>query len=67
MISSVEGNNVRGKYWTIADESGKEVSRDIEIDESKYTELVPDFEDTYFKEVYETLKKGLKLEELDYC
>ena len=49
--SSVEGNNVRGKYWTIADETGKEVSRDIEIDESKYTELVPDFEDTYFKEV----------------
>ena len=47
--------------------SGKEVSRDIEIDESKYTELVPEFEDTYFKEVYETLKASLKLEELDYC
>ena len=59
--SSIEGNNVRGKYWTIADESGKEVSRDIEIDESKYTELVPDFEDTYFKEVYETLKSKFKL------
>ena len=59
--SSIEGNNVRGKYWTIADESGKEVSRDIEIDESKYTELVPDFEDTYFKEVYETLKRKFKL------
>ena len=38
--SSVEGNNVRGKYWTIADETGKEVSRDIDIDESKYTQLV---------------------------
>ena len=59
--SSIEGNNVRGKYWTIADESGIEVSRDIEIDESKYTELVPDFEDTYFKEVYETLKSKFKL------
>ncbi len=23
--NSIEGNNVRGKYWTIADESGKEV------------------------------------------
>ena len=33
--SSIEGNNVRGKYWTIADETGKEVSRDIDIDESK--------------------------------
>ena len=59
--SSVEGNNVRGKYWTIADETGKEVSRDIDIDESKYTELVPEFEDTYFKEVYETLKSRFKL------
>ena len=59
--SSIEGNNVRGKYWTIADETGKEVSRDIDIDESKYTELVPEFEDTYFKEVYETLKSKFKL------
>ena len=59
--SSVEGNNVRGKYWTIADETGTEVSRDIEIDESKYTELVPEFEDTYFKEVYETLKSKFKI------
>ena len=59
--TSIEGNNVRGKYWTIADESGKEVSRDIDIDESKYTELVPEFEDTYFKEVYETLKCKFKL------
>ena len=59
--TSIEGNNVRGKYWTIADESGKEVARDIDIDESKYTELVPEFEDTYFKEVYETLKGKFKL------
>ena len=59
--SSVEGNNVRGKYWTIADETGKEVSRDIDIDESKYTQLVPEFEKTYFKEVFETLKKRFKL------
>ena len=60
-VESIEGHNVRGKYWTIADETGKEVSRDIEIDESKYTELVPEFENTYFKEVYETLKKRFKL------
>ena len=25
---SITGSNVRGVYWTIADESGKEVSRD---------------------------------------
>jgi hypothetical protein len=59
--SSIEGNNIRGKYWTIADDTGKEVSRDIDIDESKYTQLVPEFEKTYFKEVYETLSKRYKL------
>ena len=59
--NSIKGNNIRGKYWTIADETGKEVSRDVEIDESKYTQLVPEFEKTYFKEVYETLSKRFKL------
>ena len=59
--SSITGNNIRGKYWTIADDSGKEVSRDVEIDESKYTQLIPDFEKTYFKEVFETLQKRFKL------
>ena len=59
--SSIEGNNVRGKYWTIADETGKEVSRDFDIDESKYTQLIPEFENTYFKEVYCTLSKRFKL------
>ena len=59
--SSIEGSNIRGKYWTIADETGKEVSRDVDIDESKYTQLVPEFENTYFKEVYETLRKKFKL------
>ena len=50
--SSIEGSNIRGKYWTIADETGKEVSRDVDIDESKYTQLIPEFENTYFAEVY---------------
>ena len=59
--SSIKGNNIRGKYWTIADETGREVSRDIDIDESKYTQLVPEFEKTYFKEVYETLSEKFKL------
>ena len=45
--SSITGNNIRGKYWTIADDTGKEVSRDVDIDESKYTELVPEFEKTF--------------------
>tara|TARA_B100001063_G_C16674182_1_gene508096 strand:+ start:95 stop:688 length:594 start_codon:yes stop_codon:yes gene_type:complete len=59
--NSIKGHNVRGKYWTIADETGKEVSRDTDIDESKYTKLVSDFENTYFKEVYETLSTKFKL------
>ena len=58
---SIEGNNIRGKYWTIADESGKEVSRDIEIDETKYSQIVPEFENTYFNDVYEILRKKFKL------
>ena len=31
------------------------------IDEAKYTELMSDFKDTYFEEVYNTLKKKFKL------
>ena len=60
-MDSINGNKIRGKYWTIADESGKEVSRDVDIDESKYTQLLPEFEKTCFKEVYETLSKKFKL------
>tara|TARA_B110001452_G_scaffold65339_1_gene52135 strand:+ start:115 stop:723 length:609 start_codon:yes stop_codon:yes gene_type:complete len=58
---SIEGHNVRGTYWTIPDETGKEAERDIEIDESKYTQLVSHFQNTYFEEVYNTLKKKFKL------
>tara|TARA_B110000444_G_C18562066_1_gene465296 strand:- start:38 stop:634 length:597 start_codon:yes stop_codon:yes gene_type:complete len=58
---SIKGHNVRGIYWTIPDEKGKEVARDIPIDESKYTKLVPEFENTYFNEVYNTLSKRFKL------
>ena len=58
---SIEGHNVRGTYWTLPDETGKEAVRDIPIDESKYTELVSDFHNTYFEEVYNTLRKKFKL------
>ena len=59
--NSIKGNNIRGKYWTIADDTGKEVERDIDIDESKYTQLVPEFEKTYFKEVIEELNSRFKI------
>ena len=59
--SSIEGNNIRGKYWTIADDTGKEVSRDVEINESDYSEFIKDYENTYFKEVYDVLSSRFKL------
>ena len=59
--NSIEGHNIRGTYWTLPNESGKEAIRDKPIDESKYTELVSDFENTYFEEVYNTLKNNFKL------
>ena len=63
--NSTKGHNIRGVYWTKPDETGKEVKRDISIDESKYTELVPDFKNTYFEEVYNSLSKNLNWEELE--
>jgi len=58
---SIQGHNIRGQYWTIPDESGKEVSRDIKIDESKYTQILPEFKNTYFEEVYKILSTRFKL------
>ena len=58
---SIKGNNVRGVYWTKPTSSGHEAKRDVMIDESKYTELVEDFKNTYFKEVYDELSKHYKL------
>ena len=58
---SIQGHKVRGTYWTKPDESGKEAIRDMPIDESKYTQLIKDFQNTYFEEVYNTLKKRFKL------
>ena len=58
---SIKGNKTRGVYWTKPDSSGREVSRDVGIDETKYTEFVKDFKNTYFEEVYNTLKNKYKL------
>ena len=59
--NSTQGHNIRGTYWTLPDETGKEAERDKPIDESKYTEVTSDFKNTYFEEVYITLKKNFKL------
>ena len=58
---SIQGHKTRGLYWTKPDKSGNEVARDVDINESAYTELVPEFKDTYFEEVYKTLSKKFKL------
>ena len=34
---SIKGSKVRGVYWTKPDSTGVEVSREVKIDESKYT------------------------------
>ena len=58
---SIKGNKVRGVFWTRPDASGKEVQRDSTIDESKYTEFLKDFDNTYFREVYDQLSNKYKL------
>ena len=58
---SIKGNYARGVFWTKPDQSGKEVVRDQDLDETLYTEFVKDFEHTYFKEVYDKLKSRFKL------
>ena len=58
---SIKGNKARGVYWTKPDSTGIEVSRDVMIDESQYTEFVKEFEHTYFKEVFDEFKKKYKL------
>ena len=58
---SIKGNNLRGVYWTKPDDSGVEVSRDSQIDEIRYTELVSEFKNTYFKEIYEVISSKFKI------
>ena len=59
--NSITGGNVRGLYWTKPDSTYKEVQREEVIDEAKYSEFVKLFEDTYFKEMYDSLTKKYKL------
>tara|TARA_B110000196_G_C20943037_1_gene565513 strand:+ start:235 stop:825 length:591 start_codon:yes stop_codon:yes gene_type:complete len=58
---SIKGSKSRGIFWTKPDHTGQEVSRDINIDEKLYSEFVKDYENTYFKYVYNTLASKYKL------
>ena len=59
--NSITGGNVRGLFWTRPDHTGTEVTREAPIDENQYSEFVKLFEDTYFKEVYDTITSKYKL------
>jgi len=58
---SIKGNNARGIYWTKPNHKGNEVVRDTNLEEKLYTEFVNEFENTYFKEVYDQLVSRFKL------
>ena len=58
---SIKGSNARGVYWTKPDQTGNEVVRDININEEEYSEFVKEYENTYFKEVYDELSLKYKL------
>ena len=58
---SIKGHNARGVYWTKPYETEKEVKRDVNIKEHKYTQFIEDFKNTYFRKVYNELSKRYKL------
>jgi len=58
---SIKGNKARGVFWTKPDQSGKEVLRDVNINEESYSEFIKEYENTYFKEVYDALSSRYKL------
>ena len=59
--NSITGGNVRGLYWTYPDSTNVEEQRLPYIEEHKYTELCPEFKDTYVEEVYNQITKKFKL------
>ena len=58
---SIKGHKARGVFWTKPDSTGKEVTRDVSIDEAAYSEFIPDYVNTYFKEVFDVLSSKYKL------
>jgi len=59
--NSITGGNVRGLYWTYPDSTNHEEQRLEPVKESQYTELCPEFKDTYVEEVYNLVKKHFKI------
>ncbi|RZV44340.1 MAG: hypothetical protein EX269_11880 [Acidimicrobiales bacterium] len=49
--------DLSGRYWIRPDDTYEEVPRDPIVDESAYTELVPEFEGSYIAEVVASLRE----------
>ena len=59
--NSITGGNVRGLYWTYPDSTNYEEKRLEPVPEHLYTELCPEFKDTYVEEVYNLITSKFKL------
>ena len=59
--NSILGGNIRGLYWTKPDTTNVEEQRLDPVQEHLYTELCPEFEDTYVEEVYNLITSKFKL------
>ena len=58
---STTDSRIRGRYWTYPDESNKEEQRLVEVDESVYTEICPEFKGTYVEQVYHDMRRRFKI------
>ena len=59
--NSITGGNVRGLYWTKPDTTNHEEQRLEPVQEHLYTEICPEFKDTYVEEVYNLITSKFKL------
>ena len=59
--NSITGGNVRGLYWTKPDTTNHEEQRLEPVQEHLYTEICPEFKDTYVEEVYNLISSKFKL------
>ena len=59
--NSITGGNIRGLYWTKPDTTNHEEQRLEPVEEHLYTEICPEFKDTYVEEVYNLISSKYKL------
>lgn len=55
--SGTDPEDMCGRFWLRADDRYVEEPMDVDVDESTYTELMPEAEDTYFAEVHARLSE----------